>query len=171
MIEEEEFPVMFRKTLLMMIWKQKGPQEILSNNRFIHLKEHYLPRTVEALVVGKMKENILDNSTIYQIGGQPGHFIEEHLFSIKSLIGLLENRGQGMILTLVDLVSFFDQEAIHDVIATMQEVGVNSAAVRMWFKLNQNTEIQVNASAGILTMLLLVMLLGRGLLEPPWSLS
>ena len=112
MIEEEECLVIFRIFLLMMIWKQKGPQEILSNNRFIHLKEHDLPGTVEALVVGKMKENILDNSTIYQIGGQPGGFIEEHLFSIKSLIGLLEIRGQGMIFTLVDLVSFFDRESI-----------------------------------------------------------
>ena len=118
-----------------------------------------------------MKDDILCKSSMYQIGGQPGHSIEEHLFTIKSMIELFEMKNQGMIFILVDLVSFFDQEAIHDVIATMQEVGVNSAAVRMWFKLNQNTEIQVNASAGILTMLLLVMLLGRGLLEPPWSLS
>ena len=82
MLEEEQFPIMFRKTLLYMIWKMKGPQEVLKNNRFIHLKEHYLPRTVEALVVNKMKDDILGKSTIYQVGGQPGHSIEEHLFSI-----------------------------------------------------------------------------------------
>ena len=52
-IMEEEFPVMFRKTILYMIWKLKGPQEILKNNRFIHMKEHYLPRTVESLVVNE----------------------------------------------------------------------------------------------------------------------
>ena len=40
MIKNEEFPQMFRKTLLYMIWKSKGPQEILKNNRVIHLKEH-----------------------------------------------------------------------------------------------------------------------------------
>ena len=62
MINEEQFPTLFRKTLLYMIWKQKGPQEILRNNRFIHLKEHYLPRTVEALVVNKMKDDILEKS-------------------------------------------------------------------------------------------------------------
>ena len=55
MITEEIFPTLFRKTLLNMIWKQKGLAEVLKNNRFIHLKEHYLPRTVEALVVNKMK--------------------------------------------------------------------------------------------------------------------
>ena len=75
MIKEEEFPMRFRKTMLFMLWKQKGPQEVLKNNRFIHLKEHYLPRTVEALVVDQMKEDILENSTMYQVGGHPGHCI------------------------------------------------------------------------------------------------
>ena len=68
-IEDEELPTMFRKTLLYMIWKQKGGQNVLKNNRFIHLKEHYLPRTVEAIVVNKMKEDILNHSTMYKIGG------------------------------------------------------------------------------------------------------
>ena len=49
---------------------------------------------------------------------------------------MFEMKNQGKIFTLVDLVSFFDQEAIHDVIATLQEVGVNSAAVRMWLYRN-----------------------------------
>ena len=31
----------------------EGPQEILKNNRFIHMKEHYLPRTVESIVVNE----------------------------------------------------------------------------------------------------------------------
>ena len=52
-IMEEDFPVMFSKTILYMIWKLKGPQEILKNNRFIHMKEHYLPRTVESIVVNE----------------------------------------------------------------------------------------------------------------------
>ena len=33
MIMEEDFPDMFRKTILYMIWKSKGPQEIMKNNR------------------------------------------------------------------------------------------------------------------------------------------
>ena len=83
MIKDQEFPGMFRRTLLYMIWKQKGPQEVLKNNRFIHLKEHNLPRTVEALVVDQMKEDILENSTMYQVG----HCIEEHLFTMYSGFG------------------------------------------------------------------------------------
>ena len=61
MIEKEEFPTSFRKTILNMIWKQKGPSEILKNNRFIHTKETFLPRICEALATNKMKECILSS--------------------------------------------------------------------------------------------------------------
>ena len=96
------------------------------------------------------------------MGGQPGHSIEEHLFSIKSLIELLESRGSGMIFTLVDLVSFFDRENIYDVIATLNEVGVNRTASRLWLKLNQNTEISVKTSAGMTDTAFVGDVIGQG---------
>ena len=65
---EEEFPRRMQKTILHMIWKKKGRQEVLKNNRFIHMKD-YLSRTCEALVVGMIKQKIFDKSSIYQIGG------------------------------------------------------------------------------------------------------
>ena len=46
MINQESFPEEFRKTILHMLWKQKGPSEVIKNSRFLHLKETYLPRTV-----------------------------------------------------------------------------------------------------------------------------
>ena len=44
-------------TTLHMIWKRKGPQQVLKNIRFIHLKD-YMARTCEAMVVGMFKERI-----------------------------------------------------------------------------------------------------------------
>ena len=84
---------------------QEDDIRVLKNNRFIHMKDHYLPRTVESLVVNKMKDDILSKSTMYQIGGQPGHSIDEHLYSIRSLIELLEARGQGLIFTFIDIMT------------------------------------------------------------------
>ena len=125
------------------IWKQKGPADILKNNRFIHMKESYLPRTCEALVVGKMKRCILQSSSKYQVGGQPGHGPEEHIFTIKMVWNWLEEMGLGMIITLVDIVAFFDRDDIHDVMHTLHKIGVNPKAARVWFKLNEGTEISV----------------------------
>ena len=124
MIDEEEFPTMFRKTLLNMIWKLKGRSEILKNNRFIYLKEHYLPRTVESLIVNKMKDDILKKSTIYQVGGQPGHSTDEHIFTIKSLMEMQMMKDSGMIFMLIDLISFFDRENILDVMSTLYDIGI-----------------------------------------------
>ena len=162
MIEEEEFPKLFDHTVLQMIWKQKASAEVLKNNRFIHMKEHYLPRTVESLVVNKMKDDILAKSTIYQIGGKPGHSIDDHLFSMKSLIELMEARGQGMIFTFIDIIAFFDREDIYDVIETLLELGVNSTAARLWLKLNQNTQIRIKTSAGMTESAVVGDVIGQG---------
>ena len=149
MIEKEEFPNSFQKTMLYMIWKQKGPAEILKNSRFIHMKEGFLPRTCEALVVGKMKKTILESSSIYQVGGQPGHSPEEHIFTIKSVWAMLEKEQQGIILTLVDIIAFFDREDIYDVMETLHKIGVNKKAARVWFKMNEGTEISVKTASGM----------------------
>ena len=44
-----------------------------------------------------------------------------------------------MILTLVDIISFFDRENIYDVMQTLDDIGVDRKAARVWFKLNENT--------------------------------
>ena len=132
-----------------MIWKQKGPAEILKNSRFIHMKENFWPRVCEAMVVDKMKGPILKGSSKYQVGGQPGHAPEEHLFTIKSLWAKLEMEGWGMILTMVDIIAFFDRENIYDVMQTLHEMGVSKKAANVWFKLNENTEIAVKTAGGV----------------------
>ena len=86
---------------------------------------------------------------MYQVAGQPGHSTDEHLFAIRSLMELLEARGQGMVFTLVDLVAFFDREDLYDAVATLYQTGVNSDAIRLWCKLNQNTQIRIKTSAGM----------------------
>ena len=112
-INNEEIPESFRKTILFMIWKRKYPMNILNNNRFIHLK-NVLPRIVEALTVNKMKDKIINEASMYQIGGVPGHEIEEHVFTIKSIMAMREEMGTGIIFTLVDIIAFFDKEDIYD---------------------------------------------------------
>ena len=102
-IQDEDVHDIFRNTVLHMTWKQKGPADILKNNRFIPMID-YLPRTCEALIVRKMKEDILRMFSIYQIGGQKGHFLEEHKNTMKSLMDLQKERCEGVILLLLDIV-------------------------------------------------------------------
>ena len=75
---------------------------------------------------------------MYQVGGQPGHSPEEHIYSIKSVWKMLEIEDKGHIITLIDIVAFFDKENIYDVMQTLSDIGVNKKAARVWFKLNEN---------------------------------
>ena len=72
--KEEQFPESFKDTTLHMLYKNNsGRTDLLTNHRFIHCKE-WLPRVAECLVVEDgLKEHLVKGSSIYQIGGQPGH--------------------------------------------------------------------------------------------------
>ena len=147
-IDEEDVPESFRKTTLVMIWKKKGPMSILKNNRFLHMKE-VLARTVDALVVAKMKQAIIDSSSIYQVGGLPGHSIHEHLLTLKTVMACKEKKREGFIFLMIDFVSFFDREDIFDCLETMDKINVNKKAKQIWYLLNKGTKIKVKTAHGM----------------------
>ena len=104
-INNEEIPASFDSTLLIQIFKGKGNPQVLSNSRFIHMK-NWLPRICEAIVVEGMKEKILSKSSPFQLGGQPKQRPQFHLFTLKSLIGVREKEKRGTILTIADIEIF-----------------------------------------------------------------
>ena len=147
-IEKEEIPESFRKTTLYMSWKMKGPMNILKNNRFLHMK-NVMARTVDAIVVGKMKETSFNSSSIYQIGGLPGHSIHEHLLTLKTTMAKKEMNNDGVLFLVIDFVSFFDREDIFDCLETLDTINVNKKAKKMWYLLNKDTKIQVKTAHGM----------------------
>ena len=64
---EESFPKRFNNTILIQLYKLKGPVQQLSSHRFIHMKE-WTSRLTEALQVQGMKEDILQSGTKFQLG-------------------------------------------------------------------------------------------------------
>ena len=147
MLEEEVFPVSFDLTTLHQIYKGKGRKDVLSNSRYIHSKE-WLPRLSEGMVVESMKKAILMKSSPYQIGGQPGHRAQEHIFSMKSILAKNIMQGGVIILQAYDISKFFDKETLPDVMNTLHEVGIDDKAYRLWSKLNSNTNIRVKTGVG-----------------------
>ena len=106
LIGEEEFPKSFSETLLKQLWKKKGSRKDLNNHKYIHLKD-WKPRLAETLITNMMKEDILKAGTKYQIGGVPGHRIEEHLIVLKSFIQRRTDIKKGVVIQLVDYKKFF----------------------------------------------------------------
>ena len=166
MFEEEEFPVEFQNTTLHIIFKGgKGRKEILSDNRFIHCKDFWA-RTAEGLIVEDgLRGPLIENSSIYQIGGQPGHRPEELVFVMKSIIAKYrKERKKMLIVKLYDISKFFDKETIEDAILTCKKRGADPKAVRLWYKLNESTRIRVKTGSGMSDFTEVGAVLGQGTL-------
>ena len=147
---EEKFPASFKNTTLHMLYKNNsGRTDVLANHRFIHCKE-WLPRVAEGLVVEDgLKEQLVSGSSIYQIGGQPGHRSEELMFVVKSVVARQRSLGKMIILQGYDVSKYFDKEMIEDGVITCLRRGADPKAVRLWYKLNDDTRIQVRTGAGM----------------------
>ena len=146
MIQEETFPNRFYETVLQQLWKRKFPREDLGNHRFLHVKD-WLPKTCEAIVVSQMKQQSLEAGTKYQIGGVPGQMVEEHLVTLKAIIGRCIETCGGAIINLIDIKTFFDSESLRGVMNSLYTAGVPMKAYRTWFKLNSRTVISVRTPA------------------------
>ena len=149
MIQKETFPRSFKDTTLHMIFKGgKGKRHNLSDNRFVHCKPWW-PRLIEGLTVEEgLKQPLIEGSSVYQIGGQPGHRAEEHVFVLKSLIARQRAQGKALIIQPSDIRKYFDKEMIEDVFLTSLKRGANPKSIRIWYKLNEGTRIQVKTGVG-----------------------
>ena len=87
-----------------------------------------------------MKGPLVDGSSIYQIGGQPGHRSEELLFVMKSVIAKYRKVGENVVLQLFDISRLFDKEMMEDAVLTCLKRKADPKAIRLWFKLNNNTK-------------------------------
>ena len=165
MFEEEQFPLKFQQTTLHMIFKGgQGRREILSDNRFIHSKD-WEARMAEALVVEDgLRDPLIKGSSIYQIGGQAGHRSEELVFVVKSVIAKYKMCRKLIIVKFFDISKFFDKEMMEDAIITCLKRGCDQKAVRLWYKLNENTKIRVRTGVGMSEYAEVGSVLGQGTL-------
>ena len=107
-----------------------------------------LARTVDALVMDQMKEPLINLATIYQIGGLPGHSINEQLITLKTIMAWIDITKKTLLFLMMDIKSFFDKENIFDCLETMENLKVNEKAARVWYKINKDTEVTVKTTCG-----------------------
>ena len=91
----------------------------------------------------------MEGSSIYQIGGQPGHRSEEHVFVLKSIIVRQRAQGKQVIIQPSEIQIYFYKEMIEEVYLTGLKRVANPKLVRLWYKLNDSTRIRVRTGAGL----------------------
>ena len=71
---------------------------------------------------------------------------------LKSLIALRLQPGErkaGLILTVADIMKFFDKQSLVDAMDSVHKAKINPKFYRVWYKMNQNTVMQVETGAGM----------------------
>ena len=86
--------------------------------------------STDPIGVVQMKDDICRKCTKYQIGGVPGHGLEEHLVALKCIIGRYMEKGFGVIMQLVDIQKFFNKERLETPLARLSSVNMNKKAYR-----------------------------------------
>ena len=144
MYEEEVIPECFRETFLIALLKKNDPRDP-GNYRFLHMKSD-LSRLYELLVYLKL-ESHFDNCTAEsQMGGRKDGDTVEHLAMLTSIIKDREEKGEGVILTMVDSIKCFDRSFLSDNNAVLQLEGADKKALKVMYKLSKENIVKVAGS-------------------------
>ena len=94
------------------------------------------------------KPNLMQNMSRYQIGTKPGHRASEHLFVIKSVIGLYEQMGKNLMLQPWDISKYFDRESLADGLNEVYKNNVGGKICKLLHEMNKDTRIKVRTPVG-----------------------
>ena len=143
----ETKPEQWRITKIIQLYKGSGSRNELSNLRNINTKEE-TPKLFGNIVTNLAKPNIISSMTKFQIGTKPGHCAQEHLFVLKSIIGLYVFYGIAVIVQLHNISKFFDREMLRDAMDALYNRGTRGKLYRLLYELNQVTIVKVKTAVG-----------------------
>ena len=147
-IDNENIPWEFSKTVLIPMWKKKGSALDLNMMRYVHMKS-WPAKLCEALVTETMKDDIVKACPKIQIGGIPKSMSVEHLVTVKTWMAMKEQKKENGIFQVFDMAKFFDKESLLDAMYTLDKKGkISNKTYRLWYQLNEDAMISVKTSVG-----------------------
>ena len=96
----------------------------------------------------ELKPKITEKISKFQIGAIPGHRPQEHIYTIKSVIGHYVKNNKGIILTLYDVAKFFDREMLRDCCNELYKLNIKGKLYRLVYQLNRDAKITVRTPVG-----------------------
>ena len=142
MYAREEFPRVSAVTYLTKIWKKKGSQARLKNNRFIHGKEP-ISKIWEKCIVEMVASHLDAATPQLQAGSRKGRSTRDQLMKVIVMQKYFECRSRPLPILLVDVQACFDKMVLDDVIYDTIESGADLRATRALRKFSNTTIIKL----------------------------
>ena len=106
-------------------------------------------RFIEALEVQGMREAIISAGTKFQLGGKTGMRVQFHIYVVKSVMAMVEEKKTGEIIYTADIKKFFDKEVLVDCMDVIAKAQVDPKVYMNWYQLNQRCQVAVVTGAGM----------------------
>ena len=132
----------------MQLPKGKKNKEELGNRRHIHTKEQPISKYFMHMVSSLAKPKIFEDLSAFQIGAVTGHRAQEHLFSMKSFIAMIEMKHEAIALQLYDISKMFDKEVLVDVLNETYRANVKGKVYKLIYEMNKDVRIKVRTAVG-----------------------
>ena len=145
--DTENIPQNWNLTTLIQIYK-KGNKNLFSSYRFVHLKE-WMAHVFDGLVFSRMKPNLVENMSKFQIGAKPGHRAQEHIFVFNSVLTLYKKLDIPLVIQTWDISRYFDRHTLLEAAERLAESSVEGKCYRLMWKMNEKTKVQVKTAAGL----------------------
>lgn len=142
MYEKEEFPEASAVTYLTKIWKRKGRQSRLKDNRFVHSKEP-ISKLFEKCIVEIVAQAIDEATPQLQAGSRKGRSTRDQLLKVIVMQKYFECKSKPLPIVLVDVQACFDRMVLDDVVYDTIQAGADLKATRVIRKFSDKTEIRL----------------------------
>ena len=142
MFRDEDFPTSSASTWLTKIWKGKGSQARLKDNRFVHGKEPFA-KLMEKCLVQMISDQLDEATPQLQAGSRKGRSTRDQLLKVIILQKHHESQGKPLPVLLVDVQACFDKMRLDDVIYDTIEAGASLKVTRALRKFSDKTVIRL----------------------------
>ena len=139
----EEIPEKMFTTNLTRLWKKRGDQKVMRNNRFIHSKS-WLSKLTEKCIVEEIKKPMIGATPPGQVGGIPNRGCRDHLLKMTIVIKNAERNCDYIPMTFVDVKACFDKLRLDDLVYDTIKSGANLKATKLIKTFSEKIKIKIS---------------------------
>ena len=144
-MDSEKIPEIWRESLLIPIFKEKGDIQCCENYRGIKLMSHTL-KVFERIMDGRLRQQVFIGRQ--QLGFMKGFGTMDGIFSLRQIMEKYREKQKPLHMAFIDLEKAYDRVPRQEIWRCLRERGVTEKYVRMIRELYRNVKTSVRSTVG-----------------------
>ena len=144
-MDSETIPEIWRESLLIPIFKEKGDIQCCENYRGIKLMSHTL-KLFERIMDGRLRQQVFISRQ--QLGFMRGIGTVDGIFTLRQIMEKHRERQKTLHMAFIDLEKAYDRVPRQEIWRCLRERGVMEKYVRMIRELYRNVKTSVRSAVG-----------------------